>query len=160
MFLIYCEQLIHQVDALTGLLNRRSFTSAVGRIATSVTVIFFDVDHFKDINDAYGHKFGDKCLQAVAQETRAVFERYGYCYRYGGDEFCVILRRGAVDTDALLSAYFARIRVLREREPRIPYVSAGYAAYDSEIVTIDDALHRADEMMYRYKQRHRADTAI
>lgn len=158
MFYIYYAQLVEQVDALTGLLNRRSFDCAIRQLKKSANIIFFDVDHFKAVNDAYGHNFGDACLISVAQEIRAVFEKHGYCYRYGGDEFCVILRKMSYDTDALISAYIARIRALREREPRIPFVSAGYAIFDSENETIEEAVIRADEMMYRFKQQHRENT--
>lgn len=154
-FFIHCEQLIQQVDALTGLLNRRSFNHYIGRAHAAVTVIFLDVDRFKEVNDVYGHAFGDECLSQLAHALRAVFVRYGYCYRYGGDEFCVILRKNSAQVDALLSAYFSRIAALREADPRIPFVSAGYARYDGHQATIDDTLRAADEMMYRFKECHR-----
>lgn len=155
LFFIYCEQLVQQVDATTGLLSRRSFRCAVQQIRKPVTVIFFDVDRFKEVNDVYGHKFGDTCLFAAAQAVREVFGHYGYCYRYGGDEFCVILYREQAQIDSLISAYHARLQARREKEPHIPFVSTGYAVFDCKNETISDAVHRADQMMYQYKQQRR-----
>ena len=91
----------------------------------------------------------------MAQEIRLNFEKHGYCYRYGGDEFCVLLRSASADMEQLVSSFLARIRRLREKEPRIPFVSIGYARYDQAKETIDEAISRADEMMYRFKQMHR-----
>ena len=155
MLYIYYDQLVQQVDALTDLLNRKSFDCAISQLRSGATIVFFDVDQFKSVNDIHGHKFGDECLSRVAQEIRLNFEKHGYCYRYGGDEFCVLLRSTSADMEQLVSSFLARIRRLREKEPRIPFVSIGYARYDQAKETIDEAISRADEMMYRFKQMHR-----
>ena len=119
------------------------------------TLIFFDVDHFKEINDTYGHAAGDACLAAVGRELQAAFARVGSCYRYGGDEFCVIQRRDLDATDAMISRFIGRLRVLRKKDARTPYVSMGYTRYAPGQESMEQALRRADAMMYRYKQRHR-----
>lgn len=155
LFYCYYNQLVHQIDDLTGLLNRMSMDQAVAQIRKPVVIIFFDVDRFKQINDEYGHNFGDSCLEMVSKALREVFDPYGYCYRYGGDEFCVIQEQSQGDTEALISQYITKLKKLREAEPRIPCVSVGYATFDPAANGIDAAVNRADEMMYFYKQLHR-----
>lgn len=155
-FYIYYDQLVQQVDPLTTLLNRRSFDCAVRRLRAPATVIFFDVDHFKEVNDVYGHPFGDVCLVSIAQAIKSVFEKHGYCYRFGGDEFFVILRRNTGDVDASISAFLAQIQALRAQDPRIPGVSAGHATFDPAVETIDQSIAEADERMYRFKERSRS----
>ncbi len=91
----------------------------------------------------------------VSKAMREVFDPYGYCYRYGGDEFCVIQEQAQGDTEALISQYITKLKKLREAEPRIPCVSVGYATFDPAANGIDAAVNRADEMMYFYKQLHR-----
>lgn len=156
LFYCYYNQLVYQVDDLTGLLNRMSLDRAIEQMKKPAVVIFFDVDRFKQINDEYGHSFGDTCLVMVSQALREVFENHGYCYRYGGDEFCVIQHQDQTEnTEALISQYIAQLKKLRETEPRTPCVSAGYATFDPAVEDIEDAMKRADEMMYLYKQIHR-----
>ena len=155
LFYCYYNQLVHQIDDLTGLLNRMSMDQAVAQIRKPVVIIFFDVDRFKQINDEYGHNFGDSCLEMVSKALREVFDPYGYCYRYGGDEFCVIQEKAQGGTEALISQYITKLKKLREAEPRIPCVSVGYATFDPAANDIDAAVNRADAMMYFYKQLHR-----
>ena len=57
-------------------------------------VLFFDVDDFKSVNDQYGHLYGDECLKFVGKAILDVYGDKGSCYRIGGDEFCVILKKG------------------------------------------------------------------
>ena len=85
--------ILQQVDGLTELGNRWSFEDHLKRYRGAGVILFFDVDHFKMINDTYGHAVGDKCLCTVAQGLREVYGASGRCFRMGGDEFCVVLRR-------------------------------------------------------------------
>ncbi|MBE4573259.1 diguanylate cyclase response regulator [Vibrio navarrensis] len=86
-------------DGLTKLFNRRYVDQQLaemigwhGRHQTSVSLILLDVDHFKAFNDNYGHIEGDKCLQEIARNIKALFNRSGECVgRYGGEEFVVVL---------------------------------------------------------------------
>ena len=55
-------------------------------------LIVFDVDDFKHVNDVYGHVKGDLCLSVIANCIKGAYAQYGYCYRIGGDEFCVLLK--------------------------------------------------------------------
>lgn len=156
LFYIFYVQLVQQVDSLTSLLNRKSFDCAVERADRPVTVVFFDVDHFKRINDTYGHAFGDEALTVVSQAMKQTFERFGACYRIGGDEFCAVLHVGPERVEKLISAFIARLSKIRETEPRAPFVSMGYTCFDPHSEAFPDAVKRADEMMYRYKEQHRS----
>jgi diguanylate cyclase (GGDEF)-like protein len=87
-----------RVDPLTGLLNRRAFdealANATGRSRLTgdpLSVLVGDIDDFKDFNDRYGHLEGDRVLQGVAESLRAALRRPDVAYRWGGDEFAVIL---------------------------------------------------------------------
>lgn len=82
---------LSSTDRLTGLGNRRAFDIAMEeaeRTGTPFSMAIVDVDDYKNINDAYGHAFGDECLKTIADELREEFETG--IYRYGGDEFVVL----------------------------------------------------------------------
>ncbi len=87
-------------DALTGLKNRRQLkedvpyaTGRARRQKTPLSVIMADIDHFKQINDNYGHSIGDDVLVAVAQVILQCTRNTDYAYRYGGEEFCLVLEQ-------------------------------------------------------------------
>lgn len=84
-------------DPLTGILNRSGFTQKTSHIGQEVTtdgisLLIFDVDNFKGINDTFGHPFGDMVLQVIAQEAKSVLRDGDHIARIGGDEFAAILR--------------------------------------------------------------------
>jgi diguanylate cyclase (GGDEF)-like protein len=92
------ESLLARVDSLTRLGNRRAFeealereTSRVNRHRTPLSLLIADVNGFKRINDAFGHPFGDDCLRRVAEALRLTVRREDLCFRWGGDEFAVLL---------------------------------------------------------------------
>jgi diguanylate cyclase (GGDEF)-like protein len=89
---------LSQTDALTGLYNRRFLDQSLEtefhrarRSGTRLSVIMFDVDHFKRFNDTHGHDQGDRVLRAVAETLRAALRNYDLPCRYGGEEFLAIL---------------------------------------------------------------------
>ena len=94
MFIITYSDLYLKVDSLTGVLNRRTYDNRLKTIDYSTVIIIFDVNQFKKINDTYNHQCGDKILRIVAQDILKVYRKFGYCYRIGGDEFCVIFKKG------------------------------------------------------------------
>jgi diguanylate cyclase (GGDEF)-like protein len=92
-----------RLDALTGLNNRRAFDEAIGdqisharTTSQPLSVLLSDVDAFKQINDVYGHVNGDSCLRQVARTIQVSVRATDACFRWGGDEFAVLLP----DTDA------------------------------------------------------------
>ena len=85
-------------DPLTGLANRRALLDTLARelersrrSATTCSIVFVDLDHFKQVNDSHGHSVGDKVLQEVASRMRAILRPYDIVGRYGGEEFIVVL---------------------------------------------------------------------
>ena len=87
-----------RVDELTGLPNRRAFGEAIAteisrsrRFGTPLSLIIGDLDDFKRINDVHGHPAGDACLQAVGDAVKATLRQYDTCFRWGGDEFALLL---------------------------------------------------------------------
>lgn len=89
VYILYSE-LTQKTDALTHLLNRRCYESRLSSLREHAVIYYFDVDEFKSVNDTFGHGVGDAVLADVGSTIYAVFSKVGYCYRIGGDEFCVI----------------------------------------------------------------------
>lgn len=150
MFYLYFMDIGIQTDPMTKLLNRRCYDSHLKRINYPTAVIMFDVDKFKYINDNYGHEKGDIVLQYVANCLRKTFGRLGYLYRLGGDEFCLILRKGYldyVDFGQLRRALDSHLEMYRRREPLMPSVSMGHAIYDGGL-SVQNVVKQADRQMY------------
>ncbi len=154
-YLLYARysRMVLQVDAITGLLNRRCYETNISRIGSRAVILYFDVNNFKQVNDTYGHNIGDLCLRSIAERLRSVYGKFGSCYRIGGDEFCVVLESHLDSMDALNETFLKAIESLKKADPRMPGVAVGYAIYDSATTHIRKAIEEADEMMYRNKRR-------
>lgn len=139
-------------DPLTGLANRRGLPAILrGAFPTGATVLFFDLNDFKEINDSYGHHAGDECLRRFARALQAGFRPDDHVVRYAGDEFVVVVP-GAEPAQALDRVERLReglMRADRSEGPEIRF-SVGHAvmpAYGDP----DAAVRAADEAMYRDK---------
>ena len=149
-------------DHLTGLVNRRAFyeLAAVTLERCSqrhlpMSVILFDADHFKVVNDTYGHAAGDAVLRHLAAELTANFRSTDIVSRFGGEEFIVLMPSASPD-DAMAIAHRIRLHVasdvLNVDGVAISYtVSAGVAEMTTDIASIDQLLKRADAAMYMAK---------
>ena len=104
-FIHYYTKLILKIDALTLLLNRRSYENQLRTINYKTAVIKIDVNNFKNVNDTYGHHCGDVCLRIVASVIYKAYGKIGWCYRTGGDEFDVILKPNKLDDIVINSSY-------------------------------------------------------
>lgn len=152
-------------DALTGLPMRACFEDlvAVESIRSKrpkgspFSILFIDMDKFKEVNDTYGHLAGDEVLQKFAQVLKSHLREYDIAARVGGDEFAVLLQRTS-RSDAQKAA-----RALRFRAKSIPFsfdadyrlsISVGVATYGEDGEEINGLLARADEGMYKAKRRH------
>lgn len=151
-------------DGLTGLYNRSAFDIRIndalkmsGEQGEPVSLILFDVDNLKWINDTLGHVAGDKVLKIVADCLRDAFRKNDFIARYGGDEFAVVFEK--------LDADIAKSKILNFRENLKKKrffshqvgdisvtVSAG-VAFSGEGDTAEDLIRRADENMYRSKKK-------
>jgi diguanylate cyclase (GGDEF)-like protein len=162
------EHDLARVDALTGLGNRRAFDEALAheiarsrRAGSTVSVILIDLDRLKAINDRWGHVEGDRCLVDVAGAIAAAVRAGDRCFRWGGDEFAVLLP----DTDLSGADAAAETLSTAVREACVDAVgasltiSAGPAEIDSEM-TPDQLIARADlALMARKRARDAGLTA-
>ncbi len=155
------------IDPLTGVYNRRTFLELAerelarcGRTGAALSVIMLDIDHFKRVNDSFGHLAGDETLRRFVALVQGCLRRADLVVRYGGEEFCVLLPEVHLNEAAALAE---RIRAAVARSPLvigsaiIPItVSAGVAALQgSDGVNIDHLLHRADAALYGAKNQGR-----
>ena len=159
------DQIHHQAfrDALTGLANRVLFHDRVthvldrlrGRSPSRAAVLFLDIDHFKLLNDRFGHSRGDEALQAIAERVRAAIRPGDTAARLGGDEFAILLE----EIDGPATAIAVAERVLKglaspielgETAPRVG-ASIGIALSGAGGDTADDLLRNADIAMYTAK---------
>ena len=157
LYYIYCSEMWNQLDALTGLLNQNSYLNRTAEMRRSGGVlVVFDVDSFKQINDRYGHLQGDVCLAEIADCIKKAYARCGYCYRIGGDEFCVLLR-DAADEARCAAALQSLLAERRKEITLLPTVSLGSAVFSGEdVVTVKD---RADRALYCAKNELKARAA-
>lgn len=151
LFLKFYGDILANTDGLTGLLNRLSFENQIKKLKKPITIIFFDIDAFKEINDKYGHVYGDECLEKVANNLKNVYDKFGKIYRYGGDEFCILLK-GGVTEDTLSEEFLSLIKKEKELDYKFPDVSFGHAHYNPAVDNILDILDEADHKMYQNKR--------
>jgi diguanylate cyclase (GGDEF)-like protein len=155
------------VDSLTGLLNRRAvYKFARGelerarRVSEPISVVFFNIDRFKEINDEYGHLTGDEALKLVAQIIKKRSRAYDGIGRWAGDEFFVVLP-GANAMDArnaaerIIKGIAATKLALPEGGILSLFASAGVATQakmTGAIALLDDIIQAADEALHRAKE--------
>ena len=151
IYYIYCSDLWLQVDGLTGLLSHGAYLRKLENLEPGSILVLFDVDKFKQVNDTYGHLFGDQSLKQVAQVIRTVFGARGLCYRIGGDEFAVLIPAGKPFNISEKEAKFRHfIGQLRLTSPGLPDVSVGHAEYQQDM-TGQELINLADQNMYSQK---------
>ncbi|MCX7620095.1 MAG: sensor domain-containing diguanylate cyclase [Acidimicrobiales bacterium] len=153
-------------DPLTGLPNRMlledRLRQACGRLrrgSGSVTVLFIDLDGFKDVNDNFGHKTGDQVLMEVARRLRRVIREIDTVARLGGDEFVVVCEQlpeqdVALVIDRIEEALAVPMLVSNQR--LVVGASIGVACTQDPRTEIDELLGQADQDMYRVKGVRRA----
>jgi len=151
-------------DDLTGAFNRRAFTGLFEReeqrsraVGRPVSLICFDLDHFKAINDEHGHAAGDRVLLAMVAATRGHLRPHDLLFRWGGDEFLALLPQTTCEE---ATAFAERLRegiaatVVARHLPTVT-ASVGVATADPGTSSADDLVRAADGALYRAKARGR-----
>ncbi len=146
-------------DALTGLANRRAMDAALATLDSSgqlYAALALDIDHFKRVNDTFGHDAGDEALKQIARIISGCSRSGDLACRAGGEEFCLLLPDTDLDT-AFEIAERIRMTIAATQIENIGYltISIGVACRADETPTSSSILKRADERLYQAKQTGR-----
>ena len=149
-------------DGLTGLVNHKTFYEILEkelwrsrRYGGRISLIMVDIDNLKNINDAYGHRAGDKAIRKISKIIKECIRQIDTAARYGGDEFAVILLNTSLD-DAIIVAQrmvdaVASSQATWQKEQIPLSISVGLGQYDAE-TTPEDITSRSDQALYMAKQ--------
>jgi diguanylate cyclase (GGDEF)-like protein/PAS domain S-box-containing protein len=153
-------------DGLTGLNNRRHFLELAGllfetakRYQTPMSAVVLDVDHFKSVNDTFGHDVGDAVLRALARAVGEGFRAVDVSGRVGGEEFAIVMpETGAEQAAAVAERFRETVKAMRVAHPGGELsvtVSLGVAGFDPSMATLEDLLKEADKALYEAKRSGR-----
>lgn len=156
------DRMTHE-DALTGIANRRAFDMRLAAevrgvgVDAAFAVVMLDLDHFKSLNDRYGHPIGDAVLRWLGGLLSTAARRSDFVARYGGEEFVVLLGGQLGEIKEVMERI--RLQVEDRCSPggdspvrRQVTVSVGIAALTENVQTLEDLIETADEAMYRAKR--------
>jgi diguanylate cyclase (GGDEF)-like protein len=154
-------------DALTGLANRMLLDDRLDRSVeharrwgTKVGLVMIDLDHFKPVNDTYGHAVGDRLLVAVATRLRESVRTSDTVARYGGDEFVLVIENvhSREDVERAVASVHARLSPpVMDGDLKLSFAaSIGISVYPDDALDASALLRRADEAMYAAKKTRRA----
>jgi diguanylate cyclase (GGDEF)-like protein len=149
-------------DSLTGLYNRRAFNDFLskalesdGLVSCQLAVLYFDLDHFKDVNDTLGHPVGDRLLRLVAERIQSTVRRDDIVARFGGDEFAILQSSAdeslAMQLAARINQLLAQPFVIDGNDVHIT-ASIGIALCNNRSATPDVLIMQADLALYRAKE--------
>jgi diguanylate cyclase (GGDEF)-like protein len=160
-------------DALTGLANRRhlnerlpAMLALAQREGTPLAVVLIDLDHFKRVNDGYGHPAGDQLLAAFGALLREHLRKSDQAFRYGGEEFCLLLpETDGPEAAAILDAYRRRVEeadLVYEGKSLKVTISGGVATFPADADGRKTLFEAADQALYAAKQagRNRVTGAV
>ncbi|MCV2884657.1 diguanylate cyclase [Aestuariibacter sp. AA17] len=162
-------EMLSRTDGLTGLLNHRAFHLACENqieqlrrseaMPTGVSILLLDIDHFKGINDTFGHLCGDGILKEMGRLIRDAFRKADFAGRVGGEEFCVVLPdTGEVEAKAIAERFRRSVQqqIFSEEYPTLRVtVSVGIATHSGGDEFYLSTLKHADLALYEAKKRGR-----
>jgi diguanylate cyclase (GGDEF)-like protein len=162
------QRMLSQTDHLTGIANRREFhqqlkeeLARARRFTVPVSLVYIDLDRFKEVNDAFGHRAGDHVLRVVAQLFQSAIRDTDLVARLGGDEFAILLPNTGRDG---ASCIMQRIRASFREQISHLYsgltFSAGVVSFGCAPSSVDDVIHQADAVMRWIKTRGKDDIAF
>jgi diguanylate cyclase (GGDEF)-like protein/PAS domain S-box-containing protein len=154
-------------DALTGIANRTHFNlifehalHTAQRGEGALSIVFFDIDHFKNVNDTYGHLAGDEVLRHIARLVKSTLRQSDMVARWGGEEFILLLPNTSLDSAARVAE---NLRAIIEHETFdvVEHISCSFGvSVLRENETDDELLQRVDELLYQAKKRGRNRVVI
>lgn len=157
-------------DGMTGVYNRRHWEHLLHgeydncqRYQRSATLVLIDIDHFKSINDSFGHDVGDEAILALTEHLQLTLRITDVIGRFGGDEFGVIMsgtsQESAIQAIARVRDYLEEFRL--PRAPHVPLrISVGVAEFDKQMVNYREWLKAADVALYKAKTLGRSRTEV
>ena len=155
-------QFLLRIDTLTGAFNRQHLKEAasqeilrVQRMGYPLSMVLVDIDHFKSINDTYGHIAGDKVLKAFSDELKSSLRTSDRLYRFGGEEFLMLLYDTDLEGAAILASKIRETIQHHEFPNQIRLTASfGCASFDTED-SFESWLQRADHALYAAKRSGR-----
>jgi diguanylate cyclase (GGDEF)-like protein len=162
----YVERVRHlaNIDGLTGIFNRRYFEKQIAdelersrRYDTELTVVMVDIDHFKRLNDEFGHLLGDEVLRQVSSIFSQQLRKNDVVCRYGGEEFAILLPQTNFQQAQAVAEKLRKV-VEGWQFPGVPRpvtISSGVASCPAHGATRDDVVKAADAALYTAKQSGR-----
>jgi len=157
--ILIAQKELAMMDPLTGVANRRAFFHLAKteidrsrRYKNPFSVIFIDIDDFKQINDLCGHQTGDRLLIAVVETIKLHVRAIDIIARFGGDEFVVLLVNSEKNSAALVARKLQKqlLDIMHKNQWGVTF-SIGVATYHSAPDSVDEAIKAADELMYHVK---------
>lgn len=150
-----------RTDNLTGLTNRGFFLDIVNneieksrRHQEPLTLAYIDVDNFKEINDRFGHNFGDRLLQLVAKTTTKTIRKIDVIARIGGDEFAILLPRTDYEAaEIVLKRFQKALLCSMEQENLSVTFSIGAITFEKPPLSVNEIIEIADNLMYSAKKK-------
>jgi diguanylate cyclase (GGDEF)-like protein len=157
-----CTRLYNQRHLFT-VLDEEVHRSA--RFGYEFSLLFLDLDHFKEVNDKYGHLVGSKLIGMVGRSLRESLRLIDAAFRYGGDEFAILLPQTSRDSGLFVARRITRVFHHTNWQPEENVsiqlrASIGVATYPHDAVTPSEIVQRADELMYQVKQAGRDNIAV
>lgn len=153
-------------DELTGLSNRRYFESCfekeflrTQRYKNKLTLVMFDIDYFKKVNDTYGHQCGDYVLKQISNAALQTFRKTDTVFRFGGEEFVVILTETDTAHAIIPLERFRKtvetLDIIYQNQKINVTVSIGACQYEDSFKSKEDFLEKADKALYNAKNSGR-----
>ncbi len=164
LYYIYVCDMQFTYDVQTGIKNRAAFQKEMEKHEKSneaITILVFDINNLKEINDTFGHRVGDLIIFDAAMLIKEAFSKVGQTYRIGGDEFCVLCKETDIDLVEGLLAHTNDLLVNHNKngQQRI-WLSYGYATQDkNSSENIYALFSRADNAMYIHKAKLKGDVS-
>ncbi|MDX1976325.1 MAG: GGDEF domain-containing protein [Pseudanabaenaceae cyanobacterium bins.68] len=155
------ENKLSRTDGLTGISNRRDFLDIAKRVVADatryrqpLTIAYIDVDNFKDLNDNFGHRYGDQVLQAIARELKASLRATDGAGRLGGDEFAILLPRVSYEPaiGVINRVHQSLTQAMKKQQFQVTF-SIGVVSFNSPPISVDVLIETADSLMYEAKRK-------